>query len=48
MLFLGSNYASFMNGQVLVMDGGMQISSNGYREYAAFSKKMEDQQVYHK
>lgn len=46
MLFLGSSFASFVNGEVVVIDSGMQISSNGYREYAAFSQKMEEQQVY--
>lgn len=37
MLFLASYQASFMNGEVLVIDGGMSLTSSGYKEYAIFS-----------
>jgi hypothetical protein len=33
MLYLGSGDASFINGEVMVLDGGISVTSNGFREY---------------
>lgn len=33
LLWFGSNHASFCSGEVLVIDGGLHITSNGYDEY---------------
>jgi len=46
MLYMGSDCASFMNGEVMVLDGGMQVSSNGYNEFAIFARKQEEKNHY--
>jgi NAD(P)-dependent dehydrogenase (short-subunit alcohol dehydrogenase family) len=33
MLFLGSEEASFITGEILVMDGGQSLTSNNYPDY---------------
>jgi len=33
MLFLGSSDASFINGEVMVIDGGLSVTSNGFAQY---------------
>jgi len=33
MLWLGSHQASFMNGQVMIMDGGLQLTTSNYPMY---------------
>ena len=35
MLFLGSQDASFVNGEVLIVDGGLTTTSNGFVNYVA-------------
>ena len=36
MLFLGSDGASFITGEILVIDGGQSITSNNYADYVKF------------
>ena len=31
MLYIGSEYSSFINGSILVIDSGMNVTSNGYK-----------------
>jgi len=33
MLWLGSMDASFINGEIVILDGGMHISSSNYAQY---------------
>lgn len=33
LLWLGSNHTSFVSGEVLILDGGLHITSNGYEQY---------------
>lgn len=33
MLWMGSQHASFMNGEVLVIDGGLTVTSGDYGQY---------------
>jgi NAD(P)-dependent dehydrogenase (short-subunit alcohol dehydrogenase family) len=33
MLFLGSDEASFITGEILVMDGGQSLTTNNYPDY---------------
>lgn len=44
MLWLGSKQASFMNGQVMVMDGGMLLTTSSYPKYLE-SEEQNDQQA---
>jgi hypothetical protein len=33
MLWMGSYEASFMNGEVLLIDGGLDVTSSNYHQY---------------
>jgi regulator of RNase E activity RraA len=36
MLWLGSNDASFVTGEILVIDGGQSLTTNSYPDYLKF------------
>ena len=33
LLWLGSNHATFITGEVVIIDGGLHVTSNGYEQY---------------
>lgn len=45
MLWLGSNQASFMNGQVMVIDGGMLLTTNNYLKYLDEEERKDEAQA---
>lgn len=42
MLWLGSADANFVNGEVVVIDGGWTVTSNGYNEYYEQARSADD------
>ena len=41
MLWLGSMDASFVNGEVVVLDGGMHIASSNYSQYVYYAEEAD-------
>jgi hypothetical protein len=41
MLWLGSKDASFVNGEVVVLDGGMGVTSSNYQQYVYYAEEAD-------
>ena len=40
---MGSNDASFINGEVMVIDGGLSCTQNGFEQYVAQAEAADQQ-----
>jgi len=42
MLWIGSGHASFINGEVLVLDGGVGLTTSTYHDYVKYAELADE------